>query len=212
MACTSEPEKRASDHRYLPLQKGFYQIYEVDSTWYTALEDEQSIHYELLTQVVDSFLNIENSYTYVVYRYKRNDESGDWKYSDTWSARITDIRVLVSEGNNSYVKFPLPVSENRKWDGNQFNDGDEDEYELINTRKPFTVNDNSYEDCIEINQHFDDDPIVKTDIRREVYARDIGLILREATILNFCTVGCSTFGEIETGVIYSQQLKEYGIQ
>jgi hypothetical protein len=118
----------------------------------------------------------------------------------------------VSEQNQEFVKFVLPVSEGRKWDGNAFNGEDVDEYEMINTRKPYTVNDKLYDDCIEVNQNFDDDPIVRTDIRREVYARDVGLILKEITILDFCTVGCTVFGEIETGIVYSQRLKEYGVQ
>jgi hypothetical protein len=212
LACTSDPERHISDAEYLPLQKGVYQIYDVDSTWYTALDDEQTIHFQLLTQVVDSFINTENNFTYVIYRYKRSDDSEPWKYSDTWSSRVNNIRAVVSEQNQEFVKFVLPVSEGRKWDGNAFNGGDVDEYEMINTRKPYTVNDKLYDDCIEVNQNFDDDPIVRTDIRREVYARDVGLILKEITILDFCTVGCTVFGEIETGIVYSQRLKEYGVQ
>ena len=86
-----------------------------------------------------------------------------------------------------------------------------DEYELISAGKPFTLDGVSYDDCIEVNQNDDDDAIVRTDIRREVYARHTGLILKEVRILNYCTAGCVEFGEIESGVVYSQKLKSYGI-
>ena len=213
MSCSSDPEpENQDDAEYMPLKNGTFQIYTVDSTWYTPIDGEQTIHYELMTEVVDSFLNAEELYTKVIYRYKRDDASNPWKYHDTWSARVNDLRAVVSEGNTEFVKFVLPVSEGKTWDGNMFNSLGEDEYEMVNTRQPFTVDGLMFEDCIEVDQNNDDDPIVRTDIRKEVYARDVGLVLREVTILNFCTAGCTTFGEIETGVIYSQRIKEHGVQ
>jgi hypothetical protein len=212
IGCSSDPEMTLSDKDYLPLKHGNYQVYAVDSTWYTPIDGEQSMHYELMTIVVDSFLNAEDQYTYVIHRYKRGDETQSWQYADTWSARVNNLRAVVAEYNREFVKFVLPVSDGKTWNGNTFNAEDEDEYELINTRKPSTVDDLHFEDCIEINQNHDDDPIVRTDIRSEVYARGVGLVKREVTILNFCTAGCGTFGEIETGVIYSQRIKEYDIQ
>src|SRR5690606_621120 len=209
-ACDSDPKPVGSDHPYMPLMKGIYQIYDVDSTWYTAT-GEYELHYELMTVVVDSFPDADAGYTYVIYRYKRNAPETDWQYMDTWSARTTDLRAMVTEGNTTYVKFVLPVSEGRAWDGNAYNILDEDKYEMINTRKPFALEDISFEDCIEVNQNDDNDLVVRTDIRREVYARGTGLILKEVRILNYCTAGCVEFGEIESGVVYSQKLRSYGI-
>lgn len=212
-SCSSDPEPiNQNDAAYMPLKNGTYQIYTVDSTWYTPIEGEQTIHYELMMMVVDSFLNAQEGYTKVIYRYKRDDVSNPWRYHDTWSARISDTRAIVAEGNTEFVKFVMPVSDGKKWNGNLFNSLGEDEYEMINTRRPFTVDGTMFDDCIEVIQNEDDDPIVQTDIRKEVYARDVGLVLREVTILNFCTVGCTTFGEIETGVRYSQRIKEHGVE
>lgn len=211
VACdATDPKPIVSDHTYMPLMKGVYQIYEVDSVWYTAT-GEYEMQYELMTTVVDSFPDAEAGYTYVIYRYKRNAPENEWLYMDTWSAKTTNLRAMVNEGSTSFVKFVLPVSEGRAWDGNAYNSLGPDEYELISAGKPFTLDGVSYEDCIEVNQNDDDDAIVRTDIRREVYARHTGLILKEVRILNYCTAGCVEFGEIESGVVYSQKLKSYGI-
>lgn len=210
VACTTDPEPFLSDQSYMPLKKGVYQIYDVDSTWYSA-GGQQEIHYELMTEVVDSFLNVENKYTYVIYRYKRDTPADDWMYVDTWSARLSEIRAVVAEGTTDFVKFVLPASEGVRWDGNAFNSMGEDEYELVSTRKPASVNDIDFSDCIEVSQNDDNDMIVRTDIRKEVYARDAGLILKEVRILNYCTAGCTEFGEIESGVVYSQAIKSYGV-
>jgi hypothetical protein len=211
VACTSDREPIYPDQAYLPAMEGVYQIYDVDSLWYTPSGPPQEIQYELLTEVVDSFLNVENKYTYVLYRYRRNSSNDTWQYIDTWSIRANEVRVIMTEGSTDFVKFVIPPAEGIKWDGNAFNTLGKDEYELINARKPATVNEISFPDCIEVNQNNDDDIIVRTDIRREVYARDVGLILKEITILNYCTVGCSDFGQIETGTVYTQKIKAYGV-
>lgn len=208
-ACATDPKPLASDNAYLPLQKGVYQIYDVDSTWYTAT-GQYELHYELMTEVVDSFPNAEMGYTYVIYRYKRDTPADDWQYMDTWSARINDRRVMVGEGSELFVKFVLPVSEGLTWDGNAYNSRGKDDYTMINTREAFAMDGVSYEDCIEVIQNDNDDMIVRTDIRREVYGRNTGLILKEVRILNYCTAGCAEFGEIESGVVYSQKIKAYG--
>jgi hypothetical protein len=210
-ACSSSPAPTRSDLTYLPLKKGVYQVYDVDSVWYTITGREEQ-HYELLTEVVDSFPNTEGGLTYVIYRYKRSDPGSEWSYQDTWSARVDGRRVVVSEGSTAFVKFTLPVSEGATWNGNLYNDLGEDEYEMLRAGASYTANGVMFADCIEVNQNDDDDKIVRTDIRKEVYARDVGLIAREIRILNYCTAGCIEFGEIESGVEYVQTIKSYGIR
>lgn len=208
--CTSDPEPHQSDLEYMPLAAGVYQVYDVDSIWYTP-SGPQEIQYELMTRVVDSFLNAEGRYTYVLYLYKRTAQEDPWQYMNTWSARQNDLRVVVGEGGTEFVKFVIPAAEGVKWNGNAYNSLGKDDYELVNTRQPSTVNAQTFPDCIEVVQNNDDDMIVRTDIRKEEYARGVGLILKEITVLNYCTVGCSGLGQIETGVVYTQRIKAYGI-
>lgn len=210
-ACSTSPPPTDSGLSYFPLKKGVYQVYDVDSIWYT-ITGRQEQHYELLTEVVDSFPSTEGGFTYVIYRYKRPESNTDWIYHDTWSARVSGHRVIVSEGNTAFVKFTLPVSEGTAWNGNTFNDLGEDDYEMRRVGAAYTLNGISFGDCAEVNQNDDDDIIVRTDIRQEVYARDVGLVLREIRILNYCTAGCSEFGEIESGVEYTQTIKSYGVR
>ncbi|MFO7257728.1 MAG: hypothetical protein DIU61_008540 [Bacteroidota bacterium] len=210
-ACSTSPGPKRSDASYLPLKKGIYQVYDVDSAWYT-VNGMQEEHYELLTEVVDSFPNTEGGYTYVIYRYKRPDAGSEWSYHDTWSARVSGHRVIVSEASTAFVKFTLPVIEGAVWNGNAFNDLGVDDYEMLRVGIPYTVDGTTFDDCAEVSQNDDDDMIVRTDIRKEVYARDVGLIRREIRILNYCTAGCNVFGEIESGVEYTQTIKEYGVR
>lgn len=210
--CSSDPGPAKSDQDYLPLQVGQYQIYDVDETQYTAANPPQELHYQLKTVVVDSFANAGGNFTYVIFRYTRDDGSQPWQYVDTWSARKDDARAIVSEGNTEFVKLSFPLQNNKKWDGNEFNSQDEEDYMTSAKGLPCTLGDAAFDDCIKIIQRDLDDVIVMTDKRSETYARGVGLVLREKTILNFCTSGCQQFGEIENGIEYTQTISEYGME
>src|SRR5688572_9615044 len=83
----SEPEKQGTDSEYFPLQTGYFQIYSVDETIYTELSPPESFEYELKTEVVDSFTNLEGGYTFVIHRSTREAEPDPWQFLDAWSAR-----------------------------------------------------------------------------------------------------------------------------
>ena len=60
-------------------------------------------------------------------------------------------------------------------------------------------------------QDNENDPIVKQDVRKSIYAKSIGLVYREITILEYCTVGnCIGKQIVENGVILKQTLNNYG--
>ena len=111
-----------------------------------------------------------------------------------------------------YVKMIVPMGEGLTWDGNAYNSLDDDEYESNDYRMPKSVGGTEFNDCVEVIQHNLDDTIVMTDIRSEIYARGVGLVYREIRQINFCTVGCSSSGQIENGLEYYQTIKEYGFE
>jgi len=211
VACqSSDPEKRLSDADYLPLRKGVFQIYDVNSITYSDINPPETLAYQLMTQVTDSFPNQEGYYTYVIHRSTRPDSTADWVALDTWSAKIDGQQAIVSEGNVPFVKIAFPAVNEKKWNGNAFNDKDADNYSIQSARTTATVNGKSYQDCITIIQH-DDDNLVNTDIRKEIYSRKTGLIYVEKTQLNYCTdIDCFGQKQIKNGLIYKQAIRNYG--
>lgn len=211
VACQSTDPEKISDGEYLPLQKKIFQIYDVNSVTYTDLNPPETLAYQLIAEVVDSFPNSDESYTYVIHRSKRTDStSTTWVPVDTWSARVTGQQAVVNEENIPYVKIAFPAVNGKTWNGNSLNAGDENDYKITDARKPFTTGGTTYHDCITIIQN-NDDNLVNTDIRKEVYARHVGLVYLEKTQLNYCTdINCFGQKQIKNGVVYRQAIRSYG--
>jgi hypothetical protein len=214
VACNSDEHRKVDiGLDYFPLQKGFYQVYTVDETQYSEVSDPETSHYEIMTEVVDSFPNTgEGTYTYVIYRSRRDDSSAEWEYMDTWSARVDGNEVVQTEGNTPFVKLILPVRNATTWNGNKYNTLGDDSYLVKMVDEPYTLGNIHFEKSLVVEQEKNEDPIVFRDIRQEYYAREAGLISREITQLYYCTDnGCLGQQEIKSGIEFIQQITEYGV-
>ncbi len=211
-ACDTDEFKPADtgiDH--YPIRTGYYQVYNVNETVYSEVTAPQTNAFQLRTEIIDSFPNTENGFTYVIHRSTRADESSSWEIKDTWSVRRNDRELVINEGNTAFVKLTFPLKAGSTWNGNKFNDQDEDEYEVRSFDEPFTAGGTTFDRTVNILQEDTDDLIVFLDKREEVYARDVGLIYKETTQLNFCTDNnCIGQQVIKNGRIYKQELIEYG--
>jgi|APTNR8051073442_1049403.scaffolds.fasta_scaffold00003_565 hypothetical protein len=200
-----------SDLEYFPLQTGFYQIYTIDETIYSELDPPQEFSYELKTEVVDSFANLEGGFTYVIYRSTRATESDPWVFQESWSARTNTQYIVLIEGNVSYIRIALPAFKNKEWNGNALNSLEEDTYLIESKGKSYQLNGTlEFDDALVVNQENEVNNLFR-DEREEVYARNVGLIYKKSIVLNYCDeVPC--FGQqiINDGVEYLQVLKEYG--
>ncbi len=208
---------------YFPLKVGAYQVYSVDETKITQ-SVEQKFIYELKFQVIDSMLNQEGGYTYIIQRQKRDNASLPWINLDSWTARIANRKAIVNEGNTSLVKITFPPQNGLEWDGNSFNtlggeqncgenkDQPCDIYRLENVGIEFSVQGGmAIAETVTVIQNENTDLIVKQDVRSEVYAKGVGLIFKESIVLEYCTKSsCLGQQKVDKGFRYKQVLKEYG--
>lgn len=215
-----DEERRRADHEYVPLRKGWFQIYDVEETRYQ-LGNPETQRYELKTLVVDSFLNTEGAYTYIVHLSKKPDGTDTWIANGTLSARVNENEAVVSHESTPYVVLSFPAVPGTVWNGNAYNDvinpntnTGTDVYEVQEAGAQ-NINGTQFPDCVVVLQEDNEETIVFRDQRREVYARNVGLILKETTRLWYCTDedrNCVGQEIIDEGIIYKQQIVSYGVE
>ena len=224
LGCSSKeplPAPLVSD--YLPLKKGVFQIYSVDSV-VVKQNGEVAYTYELKTLVTDSFPNAAGGYTYVIQRFKRVTPSASWTALGSWSGRANSFEAVINEGNVSYIKIASPLGDGKAWDGNALNilggtekclDHDShtcDIYLMEHFAKPYTASaDHSFDNAVVIIQNDNNDLIVAQDKRMEIYALKTGLVYREIDILEYCTdPSCVGTQFVTTGLKYKQTISDHG--
>lgn len=208
-----EGANQLSDAEFFPLRKGFYQVYTVDERNYEVQVETENLTYQLKTEVVDSFANQEDGYTYTIHRSKRNTANDSWEFQQVWSVRMNTANVVVYEENVPYVKIAFPAIKNRQWDGNALNSLTADEYVLTNTGESYELASGAtVGEYIQIVQE-DSGDLFNVNQRQEFYVRNIGLVQLEITDIEYCSDAdeCDiTQQVIDNGTIYVQTLIEYG--
>lgn len=206
-----EPAKRRDDRIFFPLQTGFYQIYDVDESIYSEINEDEFLTYELKTEVVDSFISLGGETTFVIHRSTRPDETYNWEFLDTWSAKVDDNKLILTEGNTAYIQLVFPLSPSSSWNANAFNTKGADEYAIDGFNTSYQLENNVTFDNAVIVEQADEYDLINRDQRTEVYAPHVGLIYKKSIVLNYCDEGaCVGLGVIMDGREYYQELKAYG--
>ncbi len=206
---------------YFPLKVGTFWIYDVSQTTITQLGGQSTSTFELKTEITDSIVS-GGEINYVLQRFKRVNSSQPWTAIETWSARKNQFQGILQKGNTIFLELAFPFSEGKSWNGNTFNSlGGSDlcpdgtlkceNYLLSDWMKRFETTGVSFEDSVTIIENNDNDPVVKQDVRKSVYAKSVGLVYHEETILEYCTVGdCINKQIVENGNVIKQTIKDYG--
>lgn len=200
------------DHEYMPLRGGLYYVYGVTETKYVNGPVGESTNYHLRIEIADSIRSANGYYTYAMQLSTRISYGQDWVPTETWSAIFNEREAIVQEGNISYVKLALPLTADRAWNGNIYNAFGEEVYRIGFFEQPVIFGNLNFIDAIEVIQKNDIDPIVGNDVRKEVYARGVGLVNRKVETVVYCSNSPSCIGQkiIESGIIKEQVLMEYG--
>jgi hypothetical protein len=211
-------DERALGLQYFPLETGLYRIYAVEEIQFFlntgCVENAALTTYQVREAVVDSFANLEGGYSYRIARSVRNNPGEIWRQDSIWTARRDHRRAVLVENNIPVMKLSFPLEDKKVWDGNILNDREEDTYELTRFFKPFTADIGSitFPRTVTVVQEDFDDLIVFKDIRKEIYAEDIGLVYKERLVVEYDSENSACIGERirNAGTEVRMYLIEYG--
>jgi hypothetical protein len=199
---------------YLNLEPGKYIIYRLDSTVKIPFNDTGFvIHSYIVKDEIDKAItdNLGRP-SYRVIRYMRDTASlseADWKPNLTYLITPGKQTIEVVENNLRYQKLNLPIREFFSWTGNKFLDNSEPlaafftfnnddtmgawEFYYESVNKSEVIHDKLYDSVITVKQvdditNFPINDIMdfgRKDYSIEKYAKNIGLVYKELTMLEF---------------------------
>lgn len=194
---------------YFPMEVGSFRIYQIQETRYTLIGSEFN-EFQLREQIVDSTLLIDGQVQYEVRRERRQDENSTWEIDSVWTARVSTNRAILIENNVPLVKLVFPIENQLTWDGNAYNTREFDEYRYDRTLADTVLHDQSYENLWTVVQSDFGTDILGRNDRYEVYAPNVGLIIKKSIIWNFCQSDCSSENQIVAGRELLQSIISYG--
>ncbi|MEZ4805139.1 MAG: hypothetical protein R2852_06570 [Bacteroidia bacterium] len=135
-------------------------------------------------------------------RYKRNNDTADWIYENTWYA-VNDVQKYERVENNiRYLKLSFPITIDAVWNSNSLN------MENVNTvyygmmHRPYTLDTFSFDSVVSVETN----PIIngfRERAYKEIYAKNIGLIYKNYVYIDKA-------GLLQKGIRRTYKLIEYG--
>lgn len=179
-------------YNYFPGGIGSYVIYEVDSIHYDDAGHfpHDTTRYQLKELIASTFTDNAGRPTLRIERYYKiyNDsvpyDSLPWIGPRVWTANKTTSTLEKKEENITFLKLVFSVKEGKKWNGNSFNSLGEKEYEIISADIAEIINAMNFDSVVTVKQ-FEQINIIEHRYEAEKYARNVGLICKEADSLYF---------------------------
>lgn len=183
----------AFGYEYFPVDSGRYAQFSVDSiAWDPFISPvvADTFRFEVREQNDSIFTDNTGKNATTLLRYYRDSISGPWYLKDVWYMNRNESKAEKVEENERITKLVFPIKDGVKWNGNALNANDAWDYELTNVGKPYTVNGITFNETVTVLQTGINDipegmtePLLNKQLGKEVYAKGVGLIYKELTIL-----------------------------
>jgi hypothetical protein len=121
---------------------------------------------------------------------------------DVWTQKRTGTTAERVEENLRFVKLEFPVAEGGNWNGNAFNNLGTQQYKYVNVGKFADVGILQFDNTITVEQK-NNVNLVDEEVFYEIYAVDIGLVLRHSTDLDKQVGQTSGYSVVYEAIGYS---------
>jgi len=213
VGCESTTVNPALDrvgYAYFPVDSGWYRDYRVEDIVIPLVGNPDTQRYWLREQVGEVLSVAGQDTTRFLRRFSRTDSTAAWHLDSLWQIRRTATQGIVVENNVPRIKLIFPLAEDAAWDGNALTLEESQTYFMQGVGLPW-ASDTSFSRTVTVIQSDIRDTLEQQNYIEEVFAANVGLILRQSFQFRYCNED-SCFGQqiVEVGRSYRQVLSDYG--
>jgi hypothetical protein len=198
-------------YQYYPLELGQYQVYQVEETTYSAGQAKPVISSWQEKDQVDRISSTHEHVTaFIIARYRRNTSSDYWQKFKEYTVTKSPDKILTNIDNQTIFAMVFPPDAQIKWNGNQYNNQDEEDFQYRDINQPASIDKLSFDKTLTVVERRDTS-IINRYVGIKKYALGAGLILDEQTAYEYCQddkcIGSQT---IESGTHKVKKIIEFG--
>ncbi|MFN0274962.1 MAG: hypothetical protein ACKVPJ_04400 [Chitinophagales bacterium] len=210
---------------YYPTEVGKYIIYNVDSIVYNETIENDTTHWQIKEEIIDTFYDLDSILNHRIERSRRPDDTSAWQVLDEWSVRNKNGNIERDENNLRFIKLAEPVLLNKSWDGtaylgNLFDlpfyrecdrlDFLEDwDYTYIVLDSSVVINSLQFDSVIAVKQQGADN-LIELNNAIELYVKGVGLIKKQ--FYHYTSQNTDNIPwefKAECGYVYTMEIVEY---
>ena len=181
LSCKKDKENISVDigYDYFPTQKGKFVTYQVDSLFYNDFTSTiDTFQFQIKEIITENFTDLSKRTTQRIERFYRKNSAEEWVIKDVWFSNRTSNTAEKVEENIRFVKIVFPLKKEVEWNGNRFNNLNEQNYSIIKLNEAFQLGTFNFDSIIYVKQIADSNLIEKK-IAYEIYAKQIGLVYKK---------------------------------
>jgi hypothetical protein len=192
--------------RFQPLAVGNYIDYQVDTVTFTEFDGYDSGTYQLRELIAEELDDSFSNQRYKLERYRRADDTQNWRLDSIWTARFQDSSFVKVENNVPFVRLISPVSASSTWNGNVLNTQPTEIYEIGFYLDEYEILGKTYGNSVEVI-HQIDTSLLFTNTSSEIFAEGIGLVYKRAENIRLCDLSPCFGSKVPVGgTSYTQKI------
>lgn len=185
---------------YVALEMGKFREFQYDTIAYSGTTRD-TLRGFLKYEIGESYLNNAGTTTFDLLVYHKVNSGDDYQLVRVESIRIEGNKLIESQNGLNFIKLSFPLSERSGWLGNSLFDVSESiteeiigdnvvtfkagvdwQYEVVELGVPIESGMFNFDDGVVINQIRDTSGVELRNVT-EYFAREVGMVKKEATIL-----------------------------
>jgi len=166
---------------YFPVAIGQTKVFSVDSITYAPFTGKKDSVRTYLKETITEETSDSNGFKiFRTERYISSDTSKGWSYTGDFFYYSNQYLINIVDGNITTTAFVIPVTKNRKWNINLYNQKEQVFASYNSVNSPFGI----YPDCTEalINEDIND---IEESVNKSIFARNKGLVCKIFSDIKF---------------------------
>lgn len=185
-SCDKNPTEPVDVYNYYPLQIGKYQIYEVKEEIYSSGQKDPTIKsYQEKDEIERMSTDGQGIPTFIFSRSTRNTSADYWQKVKEYSVTSYPDKILTNIDNQTFFSLIFPVDPTINWNGNIYNNLDEENYHYESINKTLQLNSQTFDKTLTVVER-KDTSIIDRYIGIKQYGLGIGLISDDQIAYEYC--------------------------